>query len=167
MGTQNSAPRDASLPFHPADRACSCLDPTPIVFTRRDRIHVSCSNNPALSAGSANLNYNSPAFASKAGLDAAFPQGKYTVNYGGGTEPPGTFVVSDSAEVYATNTPLFTATTFNGLQDLDASRSFTLNWDANLPPQMRMTRSTSCTFMMRRREISYSLTAFWGRTSLP
>ena len=133
-------------------------------FSReRDRIHVSCSNNPALSAGSANLNYNSPAFASKAGLDAAFPQGKYTVNYGGGTEPPGTFVVNDSTEVYATNTPLFTATTFNGLQDLDASKSFTLNWNANLPPEMRTTRSTSCTFMMPRREpSSYYSDGFLG-----
>lgn len=79
------------------------------------------------------FNYNSNGFASQADLDAAFPQGTYTVNYGGGTETPGSFAVDYNMDTYATTNPLFDAATFNGLQGLQASHPFTLTWNVNTP----------------------------------
>ena len=95
---------------------------------------VNYSYTPSPSFPGAFLNYGSSAFASQADLDTAFPQGPYIVNYGGGTETPGNFTVAYSTDVYATSNPLFTAMTFNGLQNLDTSKAFTLNWNANIAP---------------------------------
>ena len=79
------------------------------------------------------FNYFSPSYASQADLDAAFPQGTYTVNYSGGTETPGSFNVNYSADAYAASTPLFTPATFTGLQNLNASQAFTLDWNLDTP----------------------------------
>ena len=72
--------------------------------------------------------YNSGELPTQADVDAAYPSGTYTVNYGGGTLAAGSVVTTDTGDVFSTNTPTFDAATVNGLPSFDVSQPFALSF---------------------------------------
>ena len=66
-------------------------------------------------------------------LQTAFPFGTYTVNGSGGTSGPGSVNVDYTQNAFASNVPELTPLSYNALQGLDSSQSFTFNFNADAP----------------------------------
>jgi hypothetical protein len=87
-----------------------------------------------LLSGGTLFNFETSSFSTKAALDTAYPFGTYTASVTNTTSgATNTDTINYTQTAYTSSTPALTQATYLGLQGLNASKSFTFNFNAQTP----------------------------------